>query len=123
MRVNLLNEGTYPYVRGGVSVWCDQLLRGLPDIEVDLLTLTSTGREQPGWDLAPSVRSLRSFPIWGEEPRGRRLRRPERRAVLAAFSDLAASIVAPDGPGADAAFSAALRRLVAPARAGQLSSV
>jgi len=29
LRVALLTEGTYPYHPGGVSVWCDQLVRGM----------------------------------------------------------------------------------------------
>jgi glycosyltransferase involved in cell wall biosynthesis len=31
MDVALINEGTYPYVSGGVSAWCDKLVRGLPE--------------------------------------------------------------------------------------------
>ncbi|MDP9416832.1 MAG: GT4 family glycosyltransferase PelF, partial [Actinomycetota bacterium] len=123
MRVTLLNEGTYPYVRGGVSVWCDQLVRALPDVEVDLLTLTSTGCEVPSWELPANVRSLRSVPLWGELPAGRAPRGPARRAILHAFADLAEAIAARDGAGADACFSSALRRLVEPARAGSLSHV
>ena len=33
LRVLLLTEGTYPYVIGGVSTWCDQLLRNLDEID------------------------------------------------------------------------------------------
>ena len=29
--VMLFSEGTYPYVRGGVSAWLLQLIKGLPD--------------------------------------------------------------------------------------------
>ena len=36
VRVALVNEGTYPYVTGGVSTWCDQLVRGLSDVDWDL---------------------------------------------------------------------------------------
>ena len=31
MKVALIAEGTYPHQLGGVSVWCDQLVRGMPD--------------------------------------------------------------------------------------------
>jgi len=31
--VTLLTEGTYPHSLGGVSVWCDQLVEGMPDVD------------------------------------------------------------------------------------------
>ena len=30
MKIALMTEGTYPFAFGGVSVWCDQLIRGMP---------------------------------------------------------------------------------------------
>jgi hypothetical protein len=33
MRITMVTEGTYPHAYGGVSVWCDQLLRGMPEHE------------------------------------------------------------------------------------------
>ena len=30
--IALLLEGTYPYVRGGVSAWVHQIISGLPEI-------------------------------------------------------------------------------------------
>src|SRR5258706_16219879 len=35
--VCLVLEGTYPYVRGGVSSWVHDLIRGLPDLRVGLV--------------------------------------------------------------------------------------
>ena len=37
--VALLLEGTYPFVRGGVSSWVDELLRGLPELRFSLVFL------------------------------------------------------------------------------------
>ncbi len=37
--VTLLLEGTYPMVRGGVSAWVDQLIRGLPQLRFALVFL------------------------------------------------------------------------------------
>ncbi|MGH7729228.1 MAG: DUF3492 domain-containing protein, partial [Vulcanimicrobiaceae bacterium] len=28
MKICLLTEGTYPFVRGGVSTWCHELIEG-----------------------------------------------------------------------------------------------
>ena len=32
LTIGLVNEGTYPVVHGGVSTWCDQLIRGVAPI-------------------------------------------------------------------------------------------
>ncbi|MET9935148.1 DUF3492 domain-containing protein, partial [Streptomyces sp. NPDC006324] len=40
-RVTLLTEGTYPHSHGGVSVWCDQLVTGMPDVDFDVLAVTA----------------------------------------------------------------------------------
>jgi glycosyltransferase involved in cell wall biosynthesis len=41
MDVLILCEGTYPYVRGGVSSWIHQLIKGLPDIKFGILFMGS----------------------------------------------------------------------------------
>jgi len=40
--VMLLLEGTYPYVRGGVSSWVDQIIRNFPDIRFGICFIGST---------------------------------------------------------------------------------
>ncbi|WP_327067779.1 GT4 family glycosyltransferase PelF [Kitasatospora sp. NBC_01250] len=80
MRVTLLTEGTYPHAHGGVSVWCDQLVQGMPDVEFDVIAVTGTGSEALAWELPPWVRSVTTAPLWGppapgKAPRGRELRR------------------------------------------------
>jgi len=35
----LLLEGTYPYVRGGVSTWVKQLIEGMPDLSFSIIFL------------------------------------------------------------------------------------
>ena len=37
--ITLLLEGTYPFVRGGVSGWVHQLIEGLPDFSFSLVYL------------------------------------------------------------------------------------
>ena len=51
MDVALINEGTYPYVKGGVSQWCDKLIRGLPEHTFRLVTLVANGTEKQTWEL------------------------------------------------------------------------
>ncbi len=43
----LIAEGTYPYVRGGVSGWIDQLIKGLPHYRFGILFLGSERKEYP----------------------------------------------------------------------------
>ncbi|MFD6248663.1 DUF3492 domain-containing protein, partial [Streptomyces roseolus] len=67
--VTMLTEGTYPHVHGGVSTWCDQLVRGMPEVTFEILALTGSGREPVTWELPPNVTRHTAFPLWGH-PRG-----------------------------------------------------
>ena len=88
MDVALINEGTYPYVRGGVSTWCDKLVRGLPDHRFHLVSLVASGNERPSWELPANVASLRPVALWGPAPRMHRSRSQFRvdRAARAVVS-------------------------------------
>jgi polysaccharide biosynthesis protein PelF len=70
MNVALITEGTYPYHFGGVSVWCDQLIRGLPDYRFCVVSLVATGAEDVAWPLPDNVSSVVAVPLWGP-PRAR----------------------------------------------------
>jgi glycosyltransferase involved in cell wall biosynthesis len=88
MDVALINEGTYPYVKGGVSQWCDKLIRGLPEHTFRLVTLVANGTEKQTWELPDNAEGVRSFPLWGPAATPRRGRQQARvadaaRAVLA----------------------------------------
>ena len=82
----LVTEGTYPQVHGGVSTWCDQMIRGLARHRFHVVSLTATGREPAVWDLPDNVLGHTAVPIWtmassSHRRSGRRLeRRSERRA-------------------------------------------
>ena len=39
--ITLLLEGTYPFVRGGVSGWVHQIIEGLPQFKFSLIFLGS----------------------------------------------------------------------------------
>ncbi len=58
--VALLLEGTYPYIRGGVSSWVHQILNGLPDLTFALIFLGGA-REHYGdmqYELPDNVKHL-----------------------------------------------------------------
>ncbi|MFI9629669.1 GT4 family glycosyltransferase PelF [Streptomyces sp. NPDC052042] len=117
-RVTLLTEGTYPHSHGGVSVWCDQLVSGMPDIEFDIIAVTATGRESTVWDLPAQVNDVTSVPMWGPAPagsvpRGRRLRR-----LTEAYEGFLSALL---DPTAEAEFSPGLYELARAAQDGVLS--
>ena len=60
----LVTEGTYPHAHGGVSVWCDQLVQGLPDHSFRLVALTAFGYQRPVWDLPSHVQELMTVGLW-----------------------------------------------------------
>ncbi|MGW3559173.1 GT4 family glycosyltransferase PelF [Streptomyces sp. NPDC000963] len=119
--VTMLTEGTYPHVHGGVSTWCDQLVRGMPEVDFDVLALTGSGREPVTWDLPSNVVRHTAFPLWGPAPvRARRAPRGgERRRFLDTYERLLLSLLDP-GTGYD--FGTSLYELAALARRGRLTA-
>jgi polysaccharide biosynthesis protein PelF len=65
MRVAMMTEGTYPHGFGGVSVWCDQLIRGMPGYEFHLVAIVATEAEQVVWTLPGNVASMVRVLLWG----------------------------------------------------------
>jgi glycosyltransferase involved in cell wall biosynthesis len=105
MRLALVTEGTYPYAHGGVSVWCDQLVRALPEHRFDVHAICATGQEQLCWPI-PAWATIHRIPLWPAVP-PRPSGRPHTDTVDA-YRDLLRALVPPgDGP----AFSRALRTL------------
>ncbi len=106
MDVALIGEGTYPHQFGGVSVWCDQLVRGMPDYDFLLVALTATGAEPVRWSLPENVTSVASVPLWGPPPPvpsslGWLGRRQSRAANCPALGDLIEILLAPPGEAQD----------------------
>jgi len=70
-RVAMITEGTYPFVTGGVSTWCDQIIRGLPEHDFEIVSVVATDGHTPVWDLPDSVVAVRSVVLWGYRPPGK----------------------------------------------------
>ncbi|HBF81323.1 MAG TPA: transferase [Streptomyces sp.] len=66
MRIGLLTDGGYPYATGESRLWCDRLVRGLPQHEFDLYALSRSARqEQQGWVRLPDgIGRVRTAPLW-----------------------------------------------------------
>jgi hypothetical protein len=88
MDVALLSEGTYPHSFGGVSVWCDQLVRGMANYDFHLVALVGTGFEQPVWELPDNVASVVSIPLWNAPSAGHAPGRRARRWFRALLREL-----------------------------------
>ena len=60
MRICIISEGSYPIVRGGVSEWTQQLIKGLPSLDFDIFCLAPTGQEIwiSEYDKPSNVRSV-----------------------------------------------------------------
>ncbi|MGW5848451.1 GT4 family glycosyltransferase PelF [Streptomyces sp. NPDC055254] len=127
--VTMLTEGTYPHVHGGVSTWCDQLVRGMPEVDFNVIALTGSGREPVTWELPRNVYRHTAFPLWGRPPgRGRRgaLRGKALRRFTEVYETFLLSLLDParaggGPPDATGGFSGALRELALLARAGKLA--
>ncbi|MFG3475945.1 GT4 family glycosyltransferase PelF [Streptomyces sp. NPDC047980] len=116
-RVTLLTEGTYPHSHGGVSVWCDQLVGGMPDIDFDIIAVTGTGRESVVWELPPHVAEPVTVPMWGPAPPGSPPRGRRERRLMAAYERFLTALV---DPAAEDGFAPALYELAHAARDGVL---
>ncbi|MFG5718888.1 GT4 family glycosyltransferase PelF [Streptomyces murinus] len=116
--VTLLTEGTYPHSHGGVSVWCDQLVQGMPDLDFDVIAVTGTGREPVVWELPAQVHQVRSVPMWGEPPEGRAPRGRALTRLTAAYERFLTALL---DPCAEDQFPPALYLLARAAADGTLS--
>ncbi|MHA5052593.1 GT4 family glycosyltransferase PelF [Streptomyces sp. SD15] len=117
-RVTLLTEGTYPHSHGGVSVWCDQLVGGMPDIAFDVIAVTGTGREPVVWDIPQHVSRVTAVPMWGPAPQGRPPRGRRRSQLASAYEQFLTALL---DPCAEDRFAAALYALASAAADGLLS--
>ncbi|MFD8615738.1 DUF3492 domain-containing protein [Streptomyces sp. NPDC059513] len=83
MRIGLLTDGGYPYATGESRLWCDRLVRGLPQHEFDLFALSrSAHQEDQGWvGLPHHVSRVRTAPLW--TPEDGTLRGSGERGLLA----------------------------------------
>ncbi len=118
-RVAMITEGTYPCSRGGVSVWCDQVVRQLPDHEFSVHALVGSGDEAIVWSLPDNVSEVQLLPLWPPglppTPQGRR----PSRSMIAMLQRLFAALCTEGVPGG---VGASIAELIGPARSGELAS-
>jgi polysaccharide biosynthesis protein PelF len=64
--VLLTTEGTYPYAMGGVSSWCDLLVRNLSEFDWHVMPIVAPERTAPAYQLPPQARLVRRIELWSE---------------------------------------------------------
>jgi glycosyltransferase involved in cell wall biosynthesis len=95
LHVALLTEGTYPYYPGGVSVWCDQLVRGMAPHQFSIYSIVAISGTEPTWDLPDNIVELNAISLWGDPPVVSKT--PIRPEVQSVFTELLQSLISPDG--------------------------
>ena len=73
MKIAMMTEGTYPFSFGGVSVWCDQLIRGMTGYEFQLVAIAATEAEQVVWSLPDNVTAVHKVLLWVVRPPDQRV--------------------------------------------------
>ena len=64
--IDMVTEGTYPQAHGGVSVWCDQLLQGLPEYQFNVHAIAASSSESQVWKPPANLRGVNMIGLWGE---------------------------------------------------------
>ncbi|MBP1154239.1 MULTISPECIES: GT4 family glycosyltransferase PelF [unclassified Paenibacillus] len=68
LTVMLLTEGTYPYFQGGVSTWCDILVKQLSMVDYVIFSVVADPFITPQFE-KPQNTQITQMPLWGtEEP-------------------------------------------------------
>lgn len=97
-RVLLITEGTYPYAIGGVSSWCDLLLRNLTEIDWQVLPIVAAHGKPPVYQVPPHARQVGRIELWTEElPQGRSSRRDRDPSGQTLPDRLVRGLIAWDG--------------------------
>ncbi len=96
--VCLLLEGTYPYVRGGVSTWVKQIIEGMPELRFSIIFLGAEpgAYDQPAYELPDNLVHIElhyllgsaHLAVAGNEQHSAGNRRSSRSRRFASNSDL-----------------------------------
>ena len=97
-RVLLITEGTYPYSVGGVSSWCDLLLRNLTEIDWQVMPIIAAHGRPPLYTLPANAREVGVVELWSEDlPPGRLFRRTDPSLTASVPHDLVRGLIAWNG--------------------------
>jgi len=63
----LATEGTYPYHLGGVSTWCDTLVRNLPRARFIVFAVAMNPYVSSRFEMPNTVKEVITVPLWGTQ--------------------------------------------------------
>ena len=92
----MMAEGTYPFVTGGVSTWCDQIIRGMPEHDFEVVAVVATAGHPIAWTLPDNVVAVSSVPLWGFVREERLPRGADRHEFLEVLRPFVRSLLEPD---------------------------
>lgn len=81
LKVLLTTEGTYPFHQGGVSTWCDILVKGLDSVDYTIYSVLMDPFVTQKFELPETV-SLIRMPLWGTEEPSEHLTTPFSQTFL-----------------------------------------
>jgi glycosyltransferase involved in cell wall biosynthesis len=110
MKVALVTEGTYPLHPGGVAAWCDQMVRGLPEVRFEVVALSGSGREPTAFTAPGNVAGVRRVGLWARVPRGKPFAGRTTERFVGAYAQMFESVLR-GGPKAAEWFEESLRTL------------
>ncbi|MGN9907249.1 GT4 family glycosyltransferase PelF [Phytohabitans sp. LJ34] len=116
MRVTLITDDSYPYVKGGPGDWCHRLVHGLDRHTFHVVALGSHERREAAYTLPPNA-LLHPLGDRRPAPAGRLARHGRRRAATTAAVLLCRGLLT-DGEQGAAMFAESLRLLADLAAAG-----
>ena len=82
LTVMLTTEGTYPFHQGGVSTWCDILVKRLESVDYVIYSILMDPFVTQKFQLPPSAKLIK-MPLWGTEEPSEHLETPFSENFLA----------------------------------------
>jgi len=78
----LATEGTYPFHQGGVSTWCDSIIKNISDVDFVLFCIIMNPFVTQKYNLPPRAQMIK-VPLWGTEEPSEHLTIPFSQVYLA----------------------------------------
>ncbi len=82
LRVCFILEGSYPYITGGVSSWVHDLIRGMPEIEFSLFSISPDNKQTLKYELPDNVVEHRDIVLSKIQKTTRKMKHPQKTLKL-----------------------------------------
>lgn len=97
-KILLTTEGTYPYIMGGVSSWCDLLVNSLTEFDWQVMPIVAPQGRPPTFKLPRHATEIGPVEVWSEDlPKLARGRRGDHRSGVELPSMLVRNLLGWEG--------------------------